>query len=153
VKIRIDTRTLTPDGFGIEVSGFDMSQFDDQSGQVLTQAFLDHGGLLVLRDQTLETPNDLCQFTALFGEVEHNEKYDPRYLLPDYPEILRIGNTMENGQYNALFIRADPSPLLWHCDDSFRHPQPMGSCLLRTGTSVRCRDRLCWDGSCLRRLE
>jgi len=129
VEIRIDTRTLTPAGFGIDISGFDMSRLDNQSSQVLTQAFLDNGGLLVLRDQALENPNDLCQFTALFGEVEHNEKYDPRYLLPDYPEILRIGNTMENGQHNALFIRADPSPLLWHCDDSFRHPQPMGSCL------------------------
>ena len=107
MEIRIDTRTLTPDGFGIEVSGFDMSRLDDQSGQVLTQAFLDYGGLLVLRDQALENPNDLRQFTALFGEVERSEKYDPRYLLPDYPEILRIGNTMENGQYSALFIRAD----------------------------------------------
>ncbi|HAU11301.1 MAG TPA: hypothetical protein DCS41_07520, partial [Gammaproteobacteria bacterium] len=49
VNIQIDTRTLTPSGFGVEVSGFDMSGLDNRSGQVLTQAFLDHGGLLVLR--------------------------------------------------------------------------------------------------------
>ena len=114
VNIQIDTRTLTPSGFGVEVSGFDMSGLDNRSGQVLTQAFLDHGGLLVLRDQALVNPNDLCRFTALFGEVENNEKYDPRYLLPDHPEILRIGNTIEDGQYSALFIRADPPPLRWH---------------------------------------
>ena len=96
MEIRIDTRILTPAGFGIEISGFDISRLNNQSSQALTQAFLDHGGLLVLRNQALENPNDLCEFTALFGEVEHNEKYDPRYLLPGYPEILRIGNTMEN---------------------------------------------------------
>ena len=87
MKIRIDTRTLTPDGFGIEVSGFDISRLNNQSSQALTQAFLDHGGLLVLRDQVLENPNDLCQFTALFGEVEHNEKYDPRYLSVSYTHL------------------------------------------------------------------
>lgn len=129
VNIQIDTRTLTPSGFGVEVSGVDISKLDDQTGQILTDAFDAHGGLLVLRDQGLENPDDLYQLAALFGEIEHNEKYDPRYLLPDHPEILRIGNTIEDGQYSALFIRADPPPLLWHCDDSFRHPQPMGSCL------------------------
>ncbi|SUZ61658.1 uncharacterized protein METZ01_LOCUS14512, partial [marine metagenome] len=60
VEIRIDTRILTPAGFGIEISGFDISRLNNQSSQALTQAFLDHGGLLVLRDQALETPNDLC---------------------------------------------------------------------------------------------
>ena len=129
MNIRIDTRTLTPSGFGVEVSGVNISELDGRTGQILTDAFNTHGGLLVLRHQVLENPDHLCQLAALFGEVELNEKYDPRYLLPDHPEVLRIGNTIEDGLYSALFIRADPPPLLWHCDDSFRDPQPMGSCL------------------------
>ena len=128
VNIEIDTQTLTPSGFGVEISGIDISKLRERTGQILIDAFNAHGGLLVLRDQVLKNPDHLCQLAALFGDVERNEKYDPHYLLPDHPEILRVGNTIEHGQYSALFIRADPPPLLWHCDDSFRHPQPIGSC-------------------------
>ena len=104
MNIGIDTQTLTPSGFGVEISGINISKLDDGTGQILTDAFNAHGGLLVLRDQVVENPDHLCQLAALFGDVEHNEKYDPRYLLPDHPEILRVGNTIEDGQYNALFI-------------------------------------------------
>ena len=128
VNIEIDTQTLTPSGFGVEISGIDISKLRERTSQILIDAFNAHGGLLVLRDQVLKNPDHLCQLAALFGDVERNEKYDPHYLLPDHPEILRVGNTIEHGQYSALFIRADPPPLLWHCDDSFRHPQPIGSC-------------------------
>ena len=128
VNIEIDTQTLTPSGFGVEISGIDISKLRERTGLKQIDAFNAHGGLLVLRDQVLKNPDHLCQLAALFGDVERNEKYDPHYLLPDHPEILRVGNTIEHGQYSALFIRADPPPLLWHCDDSFRHPQPIGSC-------------------------
>jgi len=84
---------------------------------------------MVIRDQEHIEPGDLLKFVSRMGTPEGNEKYDPTFLVPDYPNVLRIGNTRKNGQYTALFIQADPPPYLWHMDDSFRHPQPIGSCL------------------------
>ena len=122
-------RPLTDSGFGVEIMGMDLAALDAACEHKLRRAFIDHGGLIVVRDQELNDPADLCRFAALFGALEQNDKYDPDFLLPGFPEILKIGNVVENGRYSALFIRADPPPLLWHCDDSFRDPQPLGSCL------------------------
>ena len=96
----------------------------------MVDAFHESGGLILIRGQSRLTPRELAGFAALFGELEENEKYDPDFLLPGHPEILRIGNLRENGTYRSLFTRADRPPLLWHCDDSFREPQPLGSCIL-----------------------
>ena len=57
-----------------------------------------------------------------------DEKYDPNFLEPDFPEVLHIGNLIEDGQRKALWIKSDEERL-WHSDDTFRHPQPIGSCL------------------------
>jgi taurine dioxygenase len=125
----INKHTLTGSGFGVEITGLDLTALNGQTRALLIDAFHASGGLLMIRDQGHIDPRHLRDFAALFGTLEYNEKYNPAFLLPDYPEILRIGNTKENGAYTALFIKADPLPLLWHTDDSFRHPQPIGSCL------------------------
>ena len=115
-------RELTPSGFGWELSEIDPAN--------MREAFHASGGLILIRNRTDMTPPELLEFAALFGELEKNEKYDPDFLLPGHPEILRIGNLRENGRYRSLLVKADPTPLLWHSDDSFRMPQPLGSCLL-----------------------
>lgn len=122
-------KRLSSSGFGIELSGMDLTHLDRDAEELLQSSFYDSGGLLLLRGQGHIAPGDLSRFAALFGELELNEKYDPEFLLPGHPEILRIGNLKEDGAYRSLFIEADPEPLLWHCDDSFRDPQPIGSCL------------------------
>ncbi len=114
-------RTLTPSGFGWELEGYEPS--------ALVDAFHESGGLILIRDQGQLTPVALAEFAAIFGELEQNEKYDTEFLLPEHPEILRIGNLRQKGRYHSLFTRADPPPLMWHCDDSFRVPQPLGSCI------------------------
>lgn len=114
-------RALTPSGFGWELDELDPHRVVD--------AFHASGGLILIRNQSRLTPSALEELAALFGELERNEKYDPDFLLPGHPEILRIGNLRERGKYRSLFVKADPPPLLWHCDDSFRHPQPLGSCI------------------------
>lgn len=119
---RVNHQTLTPSGFGWELDGWDRS--------TLVDAFHASGGLILIRDQGHLSPKGLAEFAAIFGELELNEKYDPDFLLPGHPEILRIGNLQRDGRYHALFTRADPPPLMWHCDDSFRVPQPLGSCIL-----------------------
>ena len=115
-------RALTSSGFGWELPELDPSR--------ALEAFHGSGGFILIRNQQGLTPRELMELAALFGELELNEKYDPDFLLPAYPEILRLGNLRENGKYRSLFTKADPPPLLWHTDDSFRIPQPMGSCLL-----------------------
>lgn len=115
-------RALTPSGFGWELDGLEPDS--------LTDAFHQSGGLILIRGQGHLTPDELAEFAAVLGVLELNEKYDPDFMLPGHPEILRIGNLKQNGKYHALFTRADPPPLLWHCDDSFREPQPLGSCIL-----------------------
>ena len=125
---------LTPSGFGAELGDLDLARLDEAMVDGAMDAFHEAGGLIVLRDQGHIDPADLQRFVNRFGTPEGNEKYDPGFLVPGFPDILRIGNAKENGRYTSLFIQADPPPLLWHMDDSFRHPQPAGSCLfcLRT---------------------
>ncbi len=115
-------RELTPSGFGWELSELDPAR--------AMEAFHSSGGFILIRNQQRLEPRELMNVATLFGELELNEKYDPNFLLPDHPEILRLGNLRENGKYRSLFVQADPPPLLWHTDDSFRIPQPLGSCLL-----------------------
>ena len=122
-------RPLTPSGFGAELEDLDLARLDEAMACAAMDAFHEAGGLIVIRDQAHIDPADLLKFVTRFGTPEGNEKYDPAFLVPGYPDILRIGNTRENGRYTSLFIQADPPPLLWHMDDSFRHPQPAGSCL------------------------
>lgn len=107
----------------------DLARLDKTMVSEARNAFHEMGGLMIIRDQSHIKPAHLCRFVKQFGTPENNKKYDSDFLLPGYPEILRIGNAKKNGQYTALFIQADPPPLLWHMDDSFRNPQPIGSCL------------------------
>jgi taurine dioxygenase len=125
----ISSQTLTSSGFGISLESLDIAKLDSAGAAEVLGAFYQSGGLLVVRDQQDLTRRDLVEFIRLFGSVELNEKYNPNFLESAYPELLRIGNTMQDGERDALFIQADPPPLMWHTDDSFRHPQPIGSCL------------------------
>ncbi len=121
--------SLTRSGFGADLRDLDLARLDESMVNEAMAAFHEAGGLIVIRDQGHIDPVHLSRFVTRFGIPEGNEKYDPGFLVPGHPDILRIGNTQENGKYTALFIQADPPPLLWHMDDSFRNPQPIGSCL------------------------
>ena len=130
----LSRQSMTPSGFGIELQGINTADLDTDTRTAAVETFHESGGLLLIRDQQHLTPEQLCDFVASFGTLEKNEKYNPAFVLTDLPEVLRIGNVKENGEYVGQFIQADPPPLLWHTDDSYRHPQPAGSCLycLRT---------------------
>ena len=92
----------------------------------------------MLPGQDRLSPEAFLRFCRAFGPLEDNAKYDPDFLLPGHPEILRLGNLHKGGRYRSLFVRAAPGDIQWHTDDSFRCPQPAGSifhCLVhpRTG--------------------
>lgn len=121
--------SLTQSGFGVEIHGVSVEDLDTEQKGLLLHEYHESGGLLLIRGQASLSPKELCEFARIFGDIESNDKYDSAFLVPGLPEVLRIGNAMEDGQHTALFIEADPPPLLWHTDDSFRDPQPIGSCL------------------------
>ena len=123
----LQSEAITPSGFGRVVEGFRLGDATDGELAALRQSWLDSGGLLVLRGEEALCPKDFLRFCRAFGPLEKNEKYDPDFLLPGYPEILRLGNLYRDGKYRALFVRAEPGEVLWHTDDSFRCPQPAGS--------------------------
>ncbi len=120
-------KTLTPSGFGRLVRGFPVGKADPEGLAALRRLWLDSGGLLILRGGGALDPEGFLRFCRAFGPLERNEKYDPGFLLPGHPEILRLGNLREDGKYRSLFVRAEPGEILWHTDDSFRWPQPAGS--------------------------
>ncbi|MEE2708580.1 MAG: TauD/TfdA family dioxygenase [Gemmatimonadota bacterium] len=130
----IKHQQITLSGFGRELIDLDISGLDDTDREMILDQYHDSGGLLLIRNQNHLPPVALCDFVSKFGRVEQNTKYNPNFLLSGHPEILKIGNVKDKGEYTALFIQADPPPLLWHTDDSFRHPQPIGSCLYCVNT-------------------
>jgi alpha-ketoglutarate-dependent taurine dioxygenase len=121
---------LTPT-FGTEVHGVDIGGglSSAQWGQ-LERAFHGRsGGLLLLRGQTANAAS-VKAFAARFGVLEDNAKYLQmglgHQLHPEHQEILSVGNAL--GERSMMIAVPEHAPLLWHCDDSFRSPQPMGSC-------------------------
>ena len=119
--------TITPSGFGRLIEGFALDGAEEAELATLRRIWLDSGGLLILRGGGPLCPKDFLRSCRAFGPLEKNEKYDPDFLLPGYPEILRLGNRYRDGKYRSLFVRAAPGDILWHTDDSFRYPQPAGS--------------------------
>ena len=121
------SEAITRSGFGRLVEGLSLENATDETLAALRELWLASGGLLILRGAESLCPSDFLRFCQAFGPLEKNEKYDPDFLLPGYPEILRLGNLYRDGKYRALFVRAEGDDILWHTDDSFRHPQPAGS--------------------------
>ena len=131
--VHIAPLTTGRSGFGAVATGVDIANLDEPTWNALHEAFLSHGGLLLVRDQShcCDDPAAVKAFAARFGELETNEKYfrmkmERQLHSVEHPEILCVGNALAE---RSMLIRVDPQrPLLWHCDDSFRMPQPMGSC-------------------------
>lgn len=88
----------------------------------LRRAWLDHDGLLVIRDQHL-TPEQQITFSRnfgpLFGEADRFQESVQRYLHPDYPAIYRVSNKVRDGEPLGRAKAGN----YWHSDVSFRaHP-------------------------------
>ena len=130
---RIIIRPLTSSRFCAVVTGVDVAALSDVTYDNIRNAFHSHGGLLLIRGQErcCEMPAAVKAFAARFGTLETNEKYhrmkmEHQLHSEEHQEILCVGNALGK---RSMLIAVDPSrPLLWHCDDSFRAPQPMGSC-------------------------
>jgi len=98
---------------GAEIA-FDLSRDMDERQFREIEAVFHDNIVVVFRGQTLSNARHI-EFSRRFGELEiHIVK---KYLLPDYPEILRISNVRDaNGELIGL---ADAG-FTWHTDTSYR---------------------------------
>ena len=124
--------SLTPAGFGLQVTGLDLTTpLTDNQWSVIEAEFHRGGGLLLVRGNPGLSAGQLKAFARKFGPLEDNEKYyrmglEHQLHSAEHREVLCVGNRLRD---KSMMIEVDPAAeLLWHCDDSFRAPQPMGSC-------------------------
>jgi taurine dioxygenase len=114
---------------GGEISGLDVSgALPDETFARLQQAWLEHDGVLVIRDQQL-SPQQHIDFSRRFGELfgEHEPLQDTvsKYLLPDYPQIYRVSNKTVDGVPQGRMRAGN----YWHSDVSFRKRPAQASLL------------------------
>ena len=99
---------------GAEVSGLDLSSpLSDSEFQELNQAWLDHNGVLVIRDQVL-TPEAHIAFSKRLGELE--EHVVGQFLLDGYPQIYRVSTKVDE---NGKPMGNPESGRYWHSDLSY----------------------------------
>ena len=117
---------------GAEVRGLDLSQpIGDNLAQDLRQAWLDHGGIMVVRDQHLSSEQHIAfarHFGPLFGAPGESPLQDTvsRYIHPDYPELYRVSNKLDETGEPLGRARAGT---YWHSDVSFRERPAAASIL------------------------
>jgi len=111
------------DALGAEVIGLDLgAPISDATFETVHKAFLDHC-LLVFRDQDL-TPDQHVAFSARFGPLTTH--VIDQFLLPGYPQILRISNKKDAAGRNVGLVDAGR---YWHSDLSYAEVPSLGSML------------------------
>ena len=113
---------------GAEIDGLDAAALDDAAFATLRAVWLDHGGLMVLRDQDLSPDSQVAfarRFGPLFGEADQFQTSVHRYLLPGHPALFRVSNKVADGVAQGRARAGD----YWHSDVSFR-ARPAAASLL-----------------------
>jgi taurine dioxygenase len=111
------------DALGAEIVGLDLSEpLDDESFARVHRAHLDFQ-VLVFRDQHI-TPDQHIAFSRRFGDLS-GHVYD-QFLLPGYPEILKVSNKKTaDGDFAGLASAGRR----WHSDLSYSVTPSLGSLL------------------------
>ena len=114
------------------------------SGPALRRAWLDHGGLLVVRDLSGLTAREMHAISALFGEVEAElDDSKQAYRVGGLSSVMRIGNLRDSaGELVSMHTISAPLPPdgcaqyrrdqrtpVWHTDSVYRQRPPVGSAL------------------------
>ncbi|CAE8639074.1 unnamed protein product, partial [Polarella glacialis] len=120
---------------GTELSPARVLDRESGLGSQLRKAWLDSGGLLVLRGLTTMTPAEMVAISRIFGQVEEElEINKKKYMVEGVAQVMRIGNTRTaDGVMTALnsnnaHLPADGSPQyrmadrlpVWHTDSTYR---------------------------------
>jgi taurine dioxygenase len=126
--------TVTPLSpvLGAEITGIDLAGAPGANvvGEI-RQTWLDAGGLLVIRDQKLDTEQHI-RFSRHFGPLFGAPGEDPlqetvsRYIHPDHPEIYRVSN---KDDAKGVPLGRKRAGNYWHSDVSFRERPAAASIL------------------------
>ncbi|MBI3113821.1 MAG: TauD/TfdA family dioxygenase [Rhodospirillales bacterium] len=114
-------KPLSP-SLAVEITGLDLAQpLGANVIGAVRQAWLDAGGLLVVRGQRMNTEQHIRfsrQLGPLFGARGQPPLQDTvsRYLHPEHPEIYRVSNKVEGG----VAMGRARAGTYWHSDVSFR---------------------------------
>ena len=109
---------------GAEATGIDLAVgLTDAVFKVLYQAWLDHNGILVIRNQDL-THEQHISFSRQIGELDHHVV--TQFVPDDYPELYRVSNKEdEHGKY----LGNPQAGNHWHTDNSYLDPPAKASLL------------------------
>ena len=130
--------------FGVIIEGVSREDLcSSEFRQQAHQLWIKSGGLIGLRGIDLNklTSNELMDWSANFGDVDHGNFVAREDKKVDGLPILRIGNTRdESGKSNSNFskvpalrndndMRYNPKTRrpVWHTDSTFRREPPIGS--------------------------
>ena len=99
IKVEVTIKPLSPH-FGAEISGANVSAGGDNVALAVRQAWLDAGGLAVVRGQDLASDRHIVfaqHFGPLFGDPDEEPLQDTVsiYMHPDHPEIYRVSNQVD----------------------------------------------------------
>ena len=123
--------TLNPlhDAVGVEIGELDLDARDAADAVETLRDCVHRHGCALLRGQTLPPPA-LSRLAKALGEPL--PPYRPQYGLPGFPEIVRVGNLVENAEVAAYLNRGGVE---WH-SDSPGSPRKPGYSLLYCLESV-----------------
>ncbi len=127
-----ETKPIAP-GFGVEISGLDLAT--GVSGNLvgdLIQIWREAGGIAVIHNQNLNSEQHIAfsrRFGPLFGDPGEEPLQDTvnRYMHPNYPEIYRVSNQVDD---KGEPLGRKGAGTYWHSDVSFRERPAQASLLL-----------------------
>ena len=109
---------------GAEIIGLDLRKpIDDKTYSEIHNAFLEHDGVLLFREQPL-TSEQHIEFSRCFGELEYNDDEPPQYRHPQYREVALVYNPTAKGKISERYKGEQ-----WHTDFSFTCSPPNASLL------------------------
>lgn len=99
-------------GLGVIARGVNVTRMSEDEWNTLYQAWLDHGGVLVVRGQAFSIPQFL-EYGRRFGAVKPHFVKKSRH--PDYPELtlMGVGARNEDGSKNKTVYERGHG---WHTD-------------------------------------
>lgn len=101
-------------GFGATVSGVDLAALTDDQFAELLEGF-HRWQMLLFRDQAIEPAHHVA-FAKRFPHDPSPTNYK-EFLVPEHPEVHRLGNVVEDGAPIAMLV---PLGIEWHTDGTAR---------------------------------
>ena len=116
------------DTIGIEVRGVDIKNINDEIFNSIYKAWVEHSGVLLIREQELSCP-DILKFSEKFGEIDMPRKtrIDKDPWMPDFPQFIRI--TDLKGEKGEVLGALGNGEAYWHADMTYLDEVPRASIL------------------------